>query len=65
MGHKGLQVDAPDLWQAVHVVVIPEEVQKIAGEPGVLPDGRGGESAYPFEVLAIGVNQPFRGCGWR
>jgi hypothetical protein len=55
-GHKALQIRDPDLWQTVQVVVISKEAQKVARKPRVPPDGRSGESAYPFEMFAIGVN---------
>src|SRR5207253_8297287 len=61
---KGLKVDGADRGEAVQVV-IAEKVQKVTREPGVSPDGRGGESAYPSQVFAIGVNQPLQWRGRR
>jgi len=51
--------------EALRVILIAKESQEVARQISVSPDGASGKPTSPFEMLAIGVNQPFCFCGCR
>jgi hypothetical protein len=58
LDHERFQVARLDMWQALYVVVVFKETQKVAGEDTMSSDGGSGKSAHSLQVFAIRIDQP-------
>jgi hypothetical protein len=58
LDNERFQVADLDMRQALQVVVVFEETQKVAGEDPMSSNGGSGKSAHPRQVFAIRIDQP-------
>jgi hypothetical protein len=58
LDHERFQVARLDMWQALYVVVVFKETQKVPGEDTMSSNGRSGKSAHSLQVFAIRSDQP-------